>query len=79
MGAKTALLAFVDGDLPAALRAAGRSQAAGLLPGGSGRIDVNEAEAIVRRLSPGYEVAPPRRYRMGTDGTLHEVGIDDLV
>jgi hypothetical protein len=58
MGAKTALLAFVDGDLPAALRAAGRSQAAGLLPGGSGRIDVNEAEAIVRRLSPGYEVAP---------------------
>lgn len=47
MGAKTALLAFADGDLPAALRAAGQAPAGG-----------GAAEAIVRRLSPGYEVTP---------------------
>jgi hypothetical protein len=58
MGAKTALLAFVEGDLPAALREAGQSQMAGLLPGGSGRSGAGEAEAVVRRLLPGYEVTP---------------------
>jgi hypothetical protein len=58
MGAKTALLAFVEGDLPTALRQAGRSPVAGLLPGGNGRSSADEAEAVVRRLSPGYEVTP---------------------
>jgi hypothetical protein len=46
MGAKTALVAFVDGDLPTALRQAG------------GRPAAEEVEAVVRRLSPGYEVTP---------------------
>ncbi|MEU8664801.1 DUF6928 family protein [Actinoplanes philippinensis] len=53
MGAKTALLAFADGDLPAALRRGGQSRA-------------DEAETVVRRLSPGYQVTPIR------DGTLFE-------
>ncbi|GAA2626053.1 DUF6928 family protein [Paractinoplanes durhamensis] len=68
MGAKTALLAFVDGDLPAVLRAAGRSQATGSGPmAGEGvRPDAGEAEAVVQRLSPGYEVTPIR------GGTLFE-------
>lgn len=50
MGAKTALLAFVDGGLPAALRKAGQSQRA--------ESGASEAEAVVRRLSPGYAVTP---------------------
>jgi hypothetical protein len=58
MGAKTALLAFVDGDLPTVLRRAGRSPGAGLRPAGSDRSGTGEAEAVVRRLSPGYEVTP---------------------
>ena len=66
MGAKTALLAFVDGDLPAALREAGRSQVGGLLPGDSEPRGAGAAEAVVRRLSPGYEVTPIR------SGTLSE-------
>ncbi|MEV4641013.1 hypothetical protein AB0J80_27095 [Actinoplanes sp. NPDC049548] len=53
MGAKTALLAFVDGDLPATLRDTGPLQAG--RDGGSG---AGAAEALVRRLSPGYEVTP---------------------
>jgi hypothetical protein len=60
MGAKTALLAFVDGDLPAALKEASRSQGGGLSPGGSNPTGAGEAEAVVRRLSPGYEVTPIR-------------------
>ncbi|MCM4083524.1 DUF6928 family protein [Paractinoplanes hotanensis] len=44
MGAKTALLAFTDGDLRPALRGATRS-------------DPSEAEALVRRVLPGYDVA----------------------
>jgi hypothetical protein len=55
MGAKTALLAFADGDLPSALREAGRSH-----------LPRDEAEAVVRRLSPGYEVTPIE------DGALFE-------
>jgi hypothetical protein len=66
MGAKTVLLAFVDGDLPAALRAATRSETTGQVPGGSGFRGAEETEAVVRRLSPGYEVTP----RAG--GTLFE-------
>lgn len=66
MGAKTALLAFAEGDLPTALRAAGRSQGSGLAPGGSNPAGAAEAEAVVRRLSPGYEVTPIR------SGTLFE-------
>lgn len=53
MGAKTALLAFVDGDLPAVLKRAGRSQFAG-----GERFGAGEAEVVVRRLSPGYAVTP---------------------
>ncbi|GAA3746107.1 DUF6928 family protein [Micromonospora maritima] len=45
MGAKTALLAFADGDLRPALRAAVPS-------------DPAEAEAAVRQALPGYEVTP---------------------
>ena len=68
MGAKTALLAFVDGDLSAALRQDGQSQVAekGLLAGGDVRSGAGEAEAVVRRLSPGYKVTPIR------GGTLFE-------
>lgn len=66
MGAKTALLAFVDGDLPAVLREVSRSPGAERLPGGSGHCGAGEAEAVVRRLSPGYEVTPIR------GGTLFE-------
>jgi hypothetical protein len=43
LGAKTALLAFADGDLPSALRDATPSSAA-------------EAEQFVRWVFPGYEV-----------------------
>jgi hypothetical protein len=49
MGAKTALLAFVDCDQPAALTGACR---------GDARSGADDAEAVVRRLSPGYEVTP---------------------
>lgn len=56
MGAKTALLAFVDGDLPSALREAGRVQVGGSTPMGSEGSGAGEAEAVVRRLSPRYEV-----------------------
>jgi hypothetical protein len=66
MGAKTALLAFVDGDLSATLRAATRSETVGLVPGGSRGRGAGEAEAVVRRLSPGYEVTPT------AGGTLFE-------
>ncbi|MDO3701784.1 hypothetical protein Q3W71_08835 [Micromonospora sp. C28SCA-DRY-2] len=45
MGAKTALLAFADGDIRPALRAATRSE----------RADV---EALVRQVHPGYAVEP---------------------
>ncbi|MFI5835838.1 DUF6928 family protein [Micromonospora sp. NPDC051300] len=45
MGAKTALLAFTDGDIRPALRGAKRSERA-------------EAEASVRRVHPGYVVEP---------------------
>ncbi|SBT63694.1 hypothetical protein GA0070622_0652 [Micromonospora sediminicola] len=45
MGAKTALLAFADGDLRPALRAAVAS-------------DPAEAEAAVRQALPGYEATP---------------------
>ncbi|MFI7427371.1 DUF6928 family protein [Micromonospora sp. NPDC049836] len=45
MGAKTALLAFTDGDIRTALRGATRSDRA-------------EAEALVRQLHPGYVVEP---------------------
>jgi hypothetical protein len=62
MGAKTALLAFVDGDLPTALRQAEHA----LVAGGDVRFGADAAEAVVRRLSPGYEVTPIR------DGTLFE-------
>ncbi|MEU4219703.1 DUF6928 family protein [Actinoplanes sp. NPDC026623] len=57
MGAKTALLAFVDGDLPTALRRAG----------GSERSGAAEAEAVVRRLSPGYEVTPIQEGSLSED------------
>ncbi|GIF22350.1 hypothetical protein BJ973_002673 [Actinoplanes tereljensis] len=59
MGAKTALLAFADKDLPTALREAGRPQPA-LLTGGGVEPGAGEAEAVVRRLSPGYQVTPIR-------------------
>ncbi|MCY1137663.1 hypothetical protein OWR29_06600 [Actinoplanes sp. Pm04-4] len=45
MGAKTALLAFADGDIRSALRAATASNQA-------------EAERLVRRVLPGYDVTP---------------------
>ncbi|KUL29583.1 DUF6928 family protein [Actinoplanes awajinensis] len=45
MGAKSALLAFADGDLRPALRAATRS-------------DQAESEALVRKTFPGYDVKP---------------------
>ncbi|MFI7075268.1 DUF6928 family protein [Micromonospora sediminicola] len=45
MGAKTALLAFADGDLRPLLRAAGAS-------------DPAEAEAAVRQALPGYDLTP---------------------
>lgn len=44
MGAKTALLAFADGDLPTALRGVTKSSR-------------EAAEALVRRVHPGYAVA----------------------
>lgn len=53
MGAKTALLAFVEGDLRSTLAS----------PAGSGRA---EAEALVRRVHPEYDVAPI------DTGTLHD-------
>jgi hypothetical protein len=61
VGAKTALLAFVDGDLPAILRKAGP------LLGESGHPGAGEAEAVVRRLSPGYEVTPIRGGTLAQD------------
>lgn len=45
MGAKTALLAFTDGDLRPALLGATRS-------------DPAEAEAVVREVFPGYALTP---------------------
>ncbi|MCW3818634.1 hypothetical protein ONA91_29765 [Micromonospora sp. DR5-3] len=45
MGAKTALLAFADGDIRAALRGATRAERA-------------ETEALVRQVHPGYDVEP---------------------
>ncbi|MGC4899369.1 DUF6928 family protein [Micromonospora echinospora] len=45
MGAKTALLAFTDGDIRPALRGARQSERA-------------DAEALVRRVHPGYVVEP---------------------
>ncbi|WP_174535041.1 DUF6928 family protein [Micromonospora chalcea] len=45
MGAKTALLAFTDGDIRPAMRGAGRSERA-------------ETEALVRRIHPGHVVEP---------------------
>ena len=45
MGAKTALLAFADGDIRPALRGATRSERA-------------ETEALVRQVHPGYAVEP---------------------
>ena len=45
MGAKTALLAFTDGDIRPALRGAGRSARA-------------EVEALIRRVHPGHVVEP---------------------
>jgi hypothetical protein len=53
MGAKTAMLAFTDGDLRPALRSATRC-------------DLAEAEELVRRVHPGYDVTT-----IG-DGTLFE-------
>jgi hypothetical protein len=53
MGAKSALLAFADGDINAALRGASRSTRA-------------DAEDLVRRVHPGYGIAP------AADGTLAE-------
>jgi hypothetical protein len=58
MGAKTALLAFADGDLPAALKAASRSPVARPVPDQAGQAAAGEAEAVVQRLSPGYQVTP---------------------
>jgi hypothetical protein len=51
MGAKTALLAFADGDVPSALL-------------GATRFGRSEAEKFVRRVYPGYGLAP------ADDGTL---------
>jgi hypothetical protein len=45
MGAKTAMLAFTDGDLRPALR-------------GATRCDPAEAEELVRQVHPGYDVTP---------------------
>jgi hypothetical protein len=53
MGAKTALLAFADGEIPALLSRSGRSQRA-------------DAEDLVRRVHPGYAIAPAE------DGTLFD-------
>lgn len=54
MGAKTALLAFAEGDLRPALRGAGRS-------------DPAEAIDLVRELHPGYEVTPLGDGSLGDD------------
>ena len=35
-----------------------------------------EREAFMRGVRS--RMAPPRMYRMGTDGTMHEVGVDGL-
>ena len=53
MGAKTALLAFCDGDIRPALLGAARSER-------------TEVEALVRQIYPGYLVGPPTMARCGT-------------
>lgn len=35
-----------------------------------------DREALMRELKS--RMAPPRMYRMGADGAMHEVGMDDL-
>lgn len=74
MGAKTALLAFADGDIRAQL-------------GGASRSDRNAAESLVRKVHPGFAVEPFRegtlRYTYPPDGGrllfrhLKDAGIED--
>lgn len=54
MGAKTALLAFAEGDVPPALL-------------GAMRCDPTEAEELVRRIHPGYDIAPAGEGNLGDD------------
>jgi len=54
MGAKTALLAYADGDIRPALLGATRSER-------------HEAEAAVRQIFPGYNIAP------ASDGTCGSI------
>ncbi|WP_433392119.1 DUF6928 family protein [Micromonospora sp. KLBMP9576] len=61
MGAKTALLAFTDGDIRPALRDATRSERAG-------------AEALARRIHPGYVVEPAGENTL-LDGTYPPDGL----
>jgi hypothetical protein len=58
MGAKTAMLAFGDGDIRPALRQATRNAT---------RSSRAETETLVRQVLPGYDVEPVE------DGTLHNV------
>jgi len=105
MGAKTALLAFTDGDLRPALLGASRCDVVeealralfGFIIEGYPRPDDVDAEAVhlhgFRVTDPSgdeqaareaaYELArqsmgPPRIFRMGPDGALHEVGLGEL-